>query len=266
MQKNSAFLKLRVIVAAIILLQSGICHAQKDSAEEFYTLNIYHYKTDAQQGLIDNYLQHSLIPALHRMQILKIGAFKAIANDTAAEKSMVVLIPLQSLDQLTLMSANLNADTGYDANGKDYIDADHATPPFARMETIVLHAFPLAPKMQMPALNSPMQDRIYELRSYESPTEKLNINKVQMFNEGGEVSLFKRLGFNAVFYAEVLAGSHMPNLMYMTTFNNMQERDAHWKAFGDDPFWKKLSAMPQYQNNVSKADITFFRPASYSDY
>jgi hypothetical protein len=86
-----------------------------------------------------------------------------------------------------------------------------------------------------------------------------------MFNQGGEVTLFKRLGFNAVFYAEVLSGSHMPNLMYMTSFDNMASRDEHWKSFGNDPFWKKLVAAPEYQNNVSKADIFFLHPAEYSD-
>jgi hypothetical protein len=87
-----------------------------------------------------------------------------------------------------------------------------------------------------------------------------------MFNEGGEVTLFKRLNFNAVFYAEVLAGDRTPNLMYMTTFENRAERDAHWKAFVDDPEWKKLSSMPEYQKNVSKIDIFFIRPTVYSDY
>ena len=38
-----------------------------------------------------------------------------------------------------------------------------------------------------------------------------------------------------MFYASVLAGARMPNLMYMTTFENQAERDAHWKTFGDDP-------------------------------
>ena len=87
-----------------------------------------------------------------------------------------------------------------------------------------------------------------------------------MFNEGGEVALFKRLNFNAVFYSEVVAGSRMPNLMYMTTFENRADRDAHWKAFGDDPEWKKLSSMPEYQKNVSKIEIFFLRPTEYSDY
>ncbi|MBK9491957.1 MAG: NIPSNAP family protein [Haliscomenobacter sp.] len=47
------------------------------------------------------------------------------------------------------------------------------------------------------------------------------------------------MGFNAVFYAEVLSGRRMPNLMYMTSFDNIESRDAHWKSFGADPFWKK---------------------------
>jgi hypothetical protein len=115
-------------------------------------------------------------------------------------------------------------------------------------------------------LTSAKNERVYELRSYESATEDLYRNKVEMFNEGGEITLFKRLNFNAVFYAEVISGKRMPNLMYMTTFDNMQSRDAHWKTFVDDPEWKKLSTMPNYQHNVSKADIMLLKPESYSDY
>jgi hypothetical protein len=84
-----------------------------------------------------------------------------------------------------------------------------------------------------------------------------------MFNEG-EVQLFDRLGFNAVFYGQVIAGSRMPNLMYITSFDNKTIRDEHWKNFVVDPAWKTMSALPQYQNNVSKIDITFLRPTTYS--
>jgi thioesterase domain-containing protein len=87
-----------------------------------------------------------------------------------------------------------------------------------------------------------------------------------MFNVGDEINLFKRLGFNAVFYGEVIAGSHMPNLMYMTTFNNKEDRDKHWDAFGKDAYWKELVAKPEYQHNVSHADIIFLRPVEYSDF
>jgi hypothetical protein len=58
----------------------------------------------------------------------------------------------------------------------------------------------------------------------------------------------------------------MPNLMYMTTFNNKVDREARWKTFGSDAEWKTLSVMPEYQHTVSKIDICFLRPTSYSDY
>jgi hypothetical protein len=86
-----------------------------------------------------------------------------------------------------------------------------------------------------------------------------------MFNEGGEVPLFKRLGFNAVFYADVISGSHMPNLMYMTSFENRAAREEHWKSFSADPEWKKLVALPEYQHNVSKAEVILCHAADYSD-
>lgn len=87
-----------------------------------------------------------------------------------------------------------------------------------------------------------------------------------MFNEGGEITLFKRLNFNAVFYASVISGSRMPNLMYMTSYENKADRDEHWKSFGSSPEWKILSAMPEYKNNVSKNEQIFLRTTSYSDY
>ena len=119
--------------------------------------------------------------------------------------------------------------------------------------------------MKLPQLSAAKNERVYELHSYESATEKIFWNKVKMFNVGDEIGLFERLGFNAVFYSEVIAGPRMPNLMYMATFENMQEREKHWKAFSNDGQWKKLTAMPEYQKNVQHADIIFLRPVDYSD-
>ena len=107
--------------------------------------------------------------------------------------------------------------------------------------------------------------RVYELRSYESASEKIYRKKVEMFNKGGEIKLFERLNFNAVFYGEVLSGPRMPNLMYMTSFENINDRNEHWKSFVADQEWKKLSSMPEYQNTVSKIDIVFLAPTPYSD-
>lgn len=235
-------------------------------AREFYQLTVYHYATPEQKQVLDNYLQKALLPALHRAGIKQVGVFSSLGNDTLSDKLCYVLLPVQSLEKLSLLPEELNSDKVYRTAGAEYLDAVYTHPPYTRKEILVLRAFPLAPSLQLPALKAAKKERVYELRSYESATEKILNNKIQMFNEGDEIGLFKRLHFNAAFYAEVLAGSRMPNLMYMTCFENRADRDAHWKEFGNDPYWKKLSSLPQYQHNVSHIDITFLRPEEYSDY
>jgi len=233
---------------------------------EFYQLTIYHFGNASQEKMLDNYLQNALLPALHKMNSRNIGVFKSHSNDTIADKLLLVLIPMQAADEIVEINSKLNNDKEYNSNGAEYINAGYNTPPYSRMETIILQAFALAPKLQLPKLSGARKERIYELRSYESATEKIFQNKVKMFNEGDEIGLFRRLNFNASFYGEVIAGGKMPNLMYMTCHENKPARDANWKAFGNDPYWKKLSSMPEYQHNVSHIDISFLYPTEYSDY
>jgi NIPSNAP len=252
------------LVLFFCLFQSLFVMAQKD--REYYEITVYHFKDASQEKVLDNYFQSALVPALHKAGIKTVGVFKSWSNDTVTDKLMYVFMPIRSLDEANKITNELQENTEYQTAGQEYLNAVYNNPPYTRMEKILLYAFPLAPKMNEPKLQGPKKDRVYELRSYESPTESYHANKVQMFNQGGEIDLFKRLNFNAIFYAQVVAGSKMPNLMYMTSFENMQDREAHWKAFGDDPFWKKLSAMPEYQNNVSHIDITFLHPTDYSDF
>lgn len=251
------------MIAVVCFLLAGWAEA---SGRTYYQLTVYSYATEAQEQVIDQYLQQALLPALHRQKIKSVGVFKAISNDTAALKRLYVLIPLASLNTVTDIAGKLSADKEYQLKGAAYLAATYNAAPYARMETILLQAFALAPSLELPQLKSPKKERVYELRSYESATEKIFQNKVHMFNEGDEIGLFKRLNFNAVFYGEVIAGGKMPNLMYMTSFENKADRDAHWKSFGEDPYWKKLSSMPEYKNNVSHIDVMFLRPAEYSDY
>ena len=260
--KPIAVISAVVIFAFLIQSWSGIDKTKR----EFYQLTIYHFNNATQEKTLDAYLQNALLPALHKMNVRNVGVFKNHSNDTLADKTLYVLAPMQSWDDILNVSRKLAIDKDYQAAGAEYINAVYTTPPYTRMETILLHAFSLAPKLQLPSLKGTRKERIYELRSYESATEKIYQNKVKMFNDGDEIGLFKRLNFNANFYGEVLAGGKMPNLMYMTCHENKTVRDANWKAFGGDPYWKKLSAMPEYQHNVSHIDISFLYPTEYSDY
>ena len=230
----------------------------------FYEIKVYHFENAEQESTLDDFLKNALIPALDRKGVRPVGVFKPIGNDTLKVKQIYVLTPFKSPAHYADMPGQLEKDPQFRSLGKAYLQAAYTRPPYKRMESIFLKAFSEMPGLKVPALKNSPEKRVYELRSYESPTEQIFKNKVHMFNEGGEVALFKRLGFNAVFYGSVIAGSHMPNLMYMTTFEDMASRDDHWKAFGGDPEWKKLSSMPLYQNNVSRIDVLFLRPTAYS--
>lgn len=253
--------------AGLMLFFCSLAAALQTTAADggsYYQIKIYHYKTDAQKQVIDSYLKAVFVPNVHKMGIKQVGVFTTLDADTT-DKRIYVFIPFKSWRSIETFEDDINkADLL--ATGNEYINAGHKTPPYTRVETLILSAFIKAPSPVVPQLKAPKADRIYELRSYEGPTEKYYINKVKMFNDGDEVGLFSRLGFNAVFYAKVIAGSHMPNLMYMTTFENKADRDKHWEAFSADAYWKKLSAMPEYQNNVSKGEITFLHPTEYSDF
>lgn len=243
---------------------------QKQAADQgdFYELRTYHIKGKAQEQMVDNYLQKAFLPALHRAGLNNIGVFKPVESDTVyAGKRIFVLIPARSLEALAQLPQKLANDPQLEAAAKDYVNATNDNPPYERIETAWLTAFAGNPRLEVPNMTSPRSERIYEIRSYESATEKLHVNKVHMFNVADEIGLFRKLGFNAVFYGSVLSGARMPNLVYMICFDNTAARDAHWKTFADSPEWKAMTALPEYQQrNVSKIDSYLLHPTEYSDY
>jgi hypothetical protein len=259
-------IKKAMIVCVGFCLIACTLLAGKKPAQEFYEIKVYHFATKAQETALDQYLEKAYLPALHKTGIKNIGVFKPLANDTSADKKIYVFITDKSLNDIIARPGLLQKDNDYIAAAKAFTDAEYNDPPFTRMENIIIQAFPLAPQMNLPKLTGAAKDRVYELRSYEGPTDKLFASKVHMFNEGGEIPLFDRLGFNGVFYGTVISGSRMPNLMYLTCFDNMPSRDEHWKSFFASPEWKVLSPKPEYQHTVSKSDVILMQQASYSDF
>ncbi len=261
--KNTAA---KTFLLFFIISSLGATAQNKKKVTGYYQIILYNFSTGDQQKTLDDYLKNAYLPALHSQQIRNAGVFTPVTNDTAANKKLYVIIPLKSFEQAATLADKIASNQQYQANAKTYLEAAYNNPPYTRMEKILLEQFSMAPFFNLPKLKSSNADKIYELRSYESATENIFANKVEMFNEGGEIKLFDRLNFNAIFYARVIAGSHMPNLMYMTSFENMNDRDEHWKKFVASEEWKRLSALPHYQNNVSKNEITLMKATDYSDY
>lgn len=231
---------------------------------EFYQLITYTFETDWQVQSTDNYLQEAWLPGLKKQGIKNIGVFKP--NLTDSIKKTYVLIPFSSMAQFLGIEDGLSKDETYLAASSDYRSASYDQPPYQRIESVLLKAFVDMPVMQTPKLDGPRSERIYELRSYESPTDTYLKNKVDMFNAGGAIRLFDKLEFNAVFYAEVISGAKMPNLMYMTTFSSQASRDTHWDSFRADPDWLEMKVIEKYQHSVARIDIMLLYPTDYSDY
>lgn len=261
-QKTSVLQLILMAFFVTFLANSGMA-----KSGDYYQIQVYRLSGKAQEEKMDNFLKKAYLPALHRAGIKKAGVFKPIESDTAnSGKYVFVWMPFTSLDHFAKTLEILEKDAVYQKEGIDFLGAPFDQVPFNRKESILLKAFSEQPDYAVPSFSTPPSQRIYELRSYEGPTENLYRKKVEMFNQGGEVALFKSLDFNALFYAEVISGSTMPNLMYMTTFADMASHDAHWDAFRNSPVWKKLSAMPEYKNTVSKSVKFLLHPTDYSDF
>ncbi|MCX6327043.1 MAG: NIPSNAP family protein [Bacteroidia bacterium] len=263
--KNSKNI-LRTLTTLLLFVLVPFSSLTAAPKQMYYEVKIFRISGTAQEAMMDAYLKDAFIPAMHRAGISTIGVFKPIEKDTAYGKLVYVFIPLKTVDQYLGLEAKLNSDQAYQQAGKDFLDAPYKDPPFVRYESILLKAFTHMPQFRVPTYTTPAAERIYELRSYESATEAKAAKKIQMFNEGGEIAIFEKIGANAVFYAQVLVGSQKPRLMYMTTYADMKSHDDRWAAFRNSPEWKTLSAKEEYKNSTSKTKPFLLHPTDYSDF
>lgn len=251
---------------AFIFAMPFYVHGAPKGKQMYYEVKIYRYSTPAQSLAIDNYLKNAFIPAVHKAGLKNIGVFKPVEQDTAYGKMTYVFIPYNTPDEYFKLITTLENDPVYKKAGKDFLDADVNSAPFNRYESVFLKAFSFMPQMKTYPYSTPVGERIYELRSYESATEAKALKKIEMFNEGGEIKIFEQVGSNAVFYGQVLFGSQKPRLMYLTTYQDMKAHDEKWNAFRNHPDWKKISSMDEYKNSTSKTKAFLCHPTDYSDF
>lgn len=233
---------------------------QKKSDPEFYELRVYTLKNSAQQTLVEAYFQNAAIPALNRLGSKNVGLFSE--EKPQGPSKLYVVIPFDSVDDFLKMPEKLARDAKHQQAGDAYLNATATEPAYERIESSFLKAFAGMPKLELPE----KKPRLFELRRYESHSEAAGRKKIEMFNEAGEIAIFKRVGLTPVFFGETIIGPMRPNLTYLLTFDDMAEHDRNWKAFGSDPEWKRISAIPDYKDAkiVSRITRTFLVPAAFS--
>jgi hypothetical protein len=255
-------LTLASLASAISLAGISDCALAADSIQpQYYELRVYITKSEQQQKLVSDYWQNAAVPAYNRMGIQPIGVFTEL-QDSPSNK-VYVLIPCDSLEVFAAIPARLAADAAYQSAAADYMARPKSDAAYVRIESSLNVAFDSMKKLAAPPSAADKTPWIFELRTYESPSESKGINKVQMFNSG-EVPLMFESELSPVFFSQTLVGSQMPNLVYMVSGENMDEHKKHWQKFFNAPVWKKLSGDPQYKDNVSRVMNIFLKrtPAS----
>lgn len=220
---------------------------------EFYLLRRYSMQSGPQTKLTESFIGDAFIPALSRLGMGPVGAFRVdIGPETPA---YYVLIPGPSVESLVQVNLHLAKDAEFLKAAQSFWNAPATAPAFLRAENSLLVAFEGWPKVSLPAASAGKGKRIFQLRTYESPSNGAHVRKVEMFHSG-EFEIFKNAGFHPVFFGDTLIGPRMPNLTYMLSFKDSAEMDAQWDVFRNDPAWKKLSADPRFSYEAIVSNIT----------
>ena len=247
------FLAASIATSAAALAGKASAQPPAPATREFYQLRRYNLMSGPQLKLTEDYLGNALIPALGRMGMGPVGAFRLdIGQDTPAD---YVLIPGPSVSALAELDLELAKDDDFLKLASPFWNATAAAPAFQRVEISLLSAFQGWPKLTPPASSAAKSKRILQLRTYESPSNGDHVRKVEMFHSG-EFDIFLKAGFHPVFFGDALAGSRLPSLTYMLSFTDTAELEAKWDVFRSDPDWKKLSTSPRFASDQLVTNIS----------
>jgi hypothetical protein len=242
-------------LAASAAAIASAADAQTPAAQpgEHYLIRRYALQSGPQQKLTESYLGDALIPALTRLRMGPVGAFRLeIGPETPA---FYAVIPSRDLDLLAHLDHHLARDEEFLKAADPFWNAPATAPAFLRVDVSLLSAFSGWPSLTPPPAAASKGKRIFQLRTYESPSDRDHVAKVRMFHMG-EFDIFRNAGFHQVFFGDTLIGARTPSLTYMLSFGGLDELDAKWDAFRNDPAWKKLSADPLFAYEAIVSNIT----------
>ena len=242
----------KFLAASLAATAATVATAQghPTAGRDFYLLRRYALQTGPQTALTEKFLSEAFIPALTRRNLSPVGAFRL---DVGPETpTFYVLIPTRTIGQAATLDQDLEQDSEFVKAAEPFWSAPAMAPAFLRTDSQLLVAFEGWPRITPPARST---KRIFQLRTYESPSQHAHEVKVKMFHSG-EFDIFKAAGFGPVFFGDTLIGPRQPNLTYMLASEDQATLEAQWNAFRNDPNWKKLSADPRFAYEPIVSNIT----------
>lgn len=233
--------------------------ASAASDKAVFEMRWYRLRNGSQVQRTTEFLSKVYVPVAKRLGIGPMGFFNSLIGEQSP--FVLALTRYPSFQAACEAADRIMADKEFQRGFDAYNSMTELS--YIRMENALLRAFDGWPAMTPPAPRE--NPRIFEIRTYESNNAAAGKLKIKMFNEG-EAGIFKRLGFEPVFFAETVVGRNLPNLVYMVSFDDLADREKKWKAFGGDPEWKKMRAIPEYADAkiVSNISNAIVRPLPFS--
>ena len=217
-------------------------------ADQYYEVRSYVLGEKGDAAAIDEYLSKALLPALGRQGVGPVGVFTNSEDDKTGSARIIVVIPHDDANSVAAVKSRVEADSGYQAAAKAYLDRGPKESPYQRIESELLIAMDCMPLAKVPDGSLDNQDRVFELRIYESPNERLGNLKVEMFNSG-EVPIFLDCKIQPIFIGQSVVGPYTPNLTYLTMYSSEAARGEAWNAFRVHPDWQVLKEVGEVQGH-----------------
>lgn len=241
---RSTFLKTTMAAAGL----TASAQAAETGGREYVEIRKITLKSPEKQALLETYLRDAAIPALNKLGVSEVGVFLPEKPDGNAV--VYVLLRHASLETVA-KSADVLNEAAVQQAGVAYLDVTAEEPVYERIESWLTRGIGGMPGMKLP----PKGSGLYQLRVYESHSEKAAKKKIEMFDIG-ELAIFASCGLNAVFFGETIIGPLMPNLTYMLAFADTAAKDAAWNTFRGNPEWAKLKATPGFTDKEIVSRIT----------
>lgn len=217
---------------------------------------------DNQRQRVTEFMRDAVKPALERAGVPGMAFFAtSLGPDTPAILQVTQYASLGAMDE-TL--AKLAAD-------KDYVKATAAFNKlpglnYQRMESTLLRTVPMLAGISAPPHDGKRPGMLFELRTYESNNSETLKRKIGMFEEGGELEIFRKVGMKTIFFGRTIVGPNQPNLTYMLAYDNFSAREKCWGDFLKHPDWIKLRETPGLADAeiVSNISASFYSPLAFS--
>ena len=225
-------------------------------------LRRYRLRSGALASRFAAYAKDALVPALGRAGLAPIGAWNVAMGPDSP--TLHLLLPHPDAASVVTLDARLEADPEYRKAAASSLVLPPADAPFLSCDSSLHAAVATMPGIEKPTGAAAGKDRLFELRTYRSATEAASRRKIEMFEAGGELALFRRVGLSTVFFGRDLVGSGLPSLTYMVVFADADAREKAWAAFREHPEWVKMRDDPRFADTVSNIDSSLLRPTDYS--